>query len=149
MTAYCSGTFGCGRNANPGSTLNSTPSRPQIAPTIRWILFPPPLAEPRLCWFSREAITLILPCRQCSRSLPEGSSMKRAKPECEDFLMPISWFSRCRNSSTVEEPSKPTTCGERSLVHRASGGRVRVRVRSQSLSSSSGFDRPASTASNK
>lgn len=35
--------------------------------------------------------------------------MKRAKPDWEGFLMPVSWFSRWRNSSTVEEPSKPTT----------------------------------------
>ena len=56
---------------------------------------------------------MALPCRQCSRSLPAGSSVKRAKPEREDFLMPISWFNRWRNSSTVEEPSKPTTCRER------------------------------------
>lgn len=76
-------------------------------------------------------ITLMLPCRQCSRSLPEGSSVKRAKPEWEDFLMPVSWFRRWRNSSTVEEPSKPTTCvGEGSVpgetsreeLVRASGG---------------------------
>lgn len=59
---------------------------------------------------SRKAVTLTLPCRQCSRSLPQGSSVKRAKPEWDDFLMPVSWFSRWRNSSTVEEPSKPTTC---------------------------------------
>lgn len=36
-------------------------------------------------------------CRQCSRSLPAGSSVKRAKPEREDFLMPVSWFNRWRN----------------------------------------------------
>lgn len=35
--------------------------------------------------------------------------MKRAKPDWDGFLMPVSWFSRWRNSSTVEEPSKPTT----------------------------------------
>lgn len=51
--------------------------------------------------------------------------MKRAKPEWEDFLMPVSWFSRWRNSSTVEEPSKPTTCRERGPPERGPRGLVR------------------------
>lgn len=48
--------------------------------------------------------------RQCSRSLPDGSSEKRLNPVSWGFLMPIRWFSLWRNSSTVVEPSKPTTC---------------------------------------
>ena len=65
---------------------------------------------------------MTLPCRQCSRSRPEGSSVKRAKPEWDDVLMPASWFSRWRNSSTVDEPSKPTTCRERERPEWGSGG---------------------------
>lgn len=53
--------------------------------------------------------TLADGCRQCSRSLPNGSSVKRAKPDSWGFLTPILWFSVLRNSSTVVEPSKPTT----------------------------------------
>jgi len=51
----------------------------------------------------------LLGCRQCSRSLPDGSSVKRAKPEICGFLMPALWFTVFRNSCTVVEPSKPTT----------------------------------------
>ena len=54
--------------------------------------------------------TLADGCRQCSRSLPEGSSVKRVKPDSWGFLMTILWFSVLRNSSTVVEPSNPTTC---------------------------------------
>lgn len=103
--------------------MGSAPNRlwNSQAPT-RWALSPPPksqspkVAQEGLSWPSGKAITLTLPCRQCSRSLPEGSSVKRAKPEWDDFLMPVSWFSRWRNSSTVEEPSKPTTCRGEVLV---------------------------------
>lgn len=90
----------------PASEACSPPSKPQG----------PAMAQEGLIWLSREDSTLTLPCRQCSRSLPEGSSVKRAKPEWDDFLMPVSWFSCWRNSSTVEEPSKPTTCRGRVLV---------------------------------
>lgn len=38
--------------------------------------------------------------------------------------MPVSWFSRWRNSSTVEEPSKPTTCRERGPPERGPRGLV-------------------------
>lgn len=93
---------------------NKAPARVVLSPSPK----PRSLAvsQEGLSWPGREAVTLMLPCRQCSRSLPEGSSVKRAKPEWEDFLMPVSWFRRWRNSSTVEEPSKPTTCTGEGLV---------------------------------
>lgn len=57
--------------------------------------------------------TFMLPCRQCSKFLPEGSSVNRENPMWDGFLIPVSWFSLWMNSSTVEEPSKPTTCNEK------------------------------------
>lgn len=106
-----------------GSTLDSKPNRlgDSKAPARGLSPYhqnPEAWRSPRRGSFGlRETIiTLMLPCRQCSRSLPEGSSVKRAKPEWDDFLMPVSWFRRWRNSSTVEEPSKPTTCTREVLV---------------------------------
>lgn len=65
-----------------------------------------------LCPVTRSP-TLADGCRQCSRSLPDGSSVKRANPDSWGFLIPILWFSVWRNSSTVVEPSKPTTSRRR------------------------------------
>lgn len=98
----------------PKQAMGQAPSRQAASPSPKSQSLQ--VAQEGLSWLNGEAVTLMLPCKECSRSLPEGSSVKRAKPERAGFLMPVSWFSRWRNSSTVEEPSKLTTCRGEALV---------------------------------
>ena len=53
--------------------------------------------------------TLVLGSNQCSSSFSMGSSLNNANPDWLTSRHPISWLSVTKNSSTVVEPSKPTT----------------------------------------
>lgn len=60
-------------------------------------------------YFKQIFFTLAVFWRQCSNVLSIGSSLKRAKPEWVESRIPASSFTVWINSSTVVEPSKPTT----------------------------------------
>ena len=53
--------------------------------------------------------TLHLGSSQCSSSFSIGSSLNKANPDWLTSRHPISWFKVTINSSTVVEPSNPTT----------------------------------------
>lgn len=67
-------------------------------------------------YHGKEVLTFKCPRRQCSSFWPAGSSVKRVKPDCTLSLIPIVLFRVCRNSSTVVEPSKLTTCKNKCVM---------------------------------
>lgn len=84
--------------------MNANSIYSETLDSIKFVLYNIPAIRCALA-----CITLVAGWRQCSRSFPEGSSVKRAKPESWGFLIPALWFSVFTNSSTVVDPSNPTT----------------------------------------